>query len=138
LTLTFQGREYSLRSEFLVYNDAAGSLSLDLCKLVQRGQLAPLAAGAKLSWKLVPVRDAAGRVVPGTAGEWNYDLAADKTLPTLTVDAASRNPVFHYDFENGVGPISISNTKWEIVERPDVVGGAPNKALRLVPQAVGR
>src|SRR5690606_6137735 len=59
LKLTFQDREYSLRSEFLDYNDAAGLLSLDLSKMAQRGQLAPLADGAKLSWKLAPVRDAA-------------------------------------------------------------------------------
>jgi hypothetical protein len=136
LRLNFQGQEYSLSSDAFSYNDAAGLLTLDLQKLERTGKLAPLADGTALTWKLSNVRDAVGQGAPDVGGNWTYDLASDKTLPTLAVSAPTREAVLSRTMDEGAGV--VVGGKAEIVERPELFGGAPNKALRVSPIAVGQ
>jgi hypothetical protein len=136
LRLSFQGKEYSLSGDAFSYNDAAGLLTLDLQKLEQSGKLAPLPDGAALSWKLFNVRDAVGQSAPDMSGDWTYELAGDKTLPTLAVSAPAREAVLSRTMDEGAGV--VTGAKAEIVDRPELLGGAPNKALRVSPVAVGQ
>ena len=138
LKLTLQGRDYTLSNPAFTYNEASGRMALDLENLVRQGLQPSLDEGSEVLWKLAGIKDAAGRTVPDVSGNWKYELASDKTLPSVNVDAPTRSAVWHLDFENGLGPVAPINAKPEVVEDKTLAGGRANKVLRLKPQAVGQ
>ncbi len=138
LTITLQGRDYTLSNPAFTYNDASGKMTLDLENLVRQGLLPSLDDGSEVLWKLAGIKDAAGQTVPDVTGNWKYELASDKTLPTLTVDAPTRSAVWRLDFENGIGSGIPVTSRPEIVDDKTLMPGQPNKVLRLFPVAVGQ
>lgn len=138
IKLSLQGKEYSLQESALVYDSSKGVLSLNLQELVRAEKMKPLDEGAAVSWKLFPVRDAAGQSAPEQSGKWFYDRAADKTPPDLALSSPSHPTTLFHTFDKLAGVREVVNAKVEVVDDSTLAGGAPNKVLRVSSQAQGR
>ncbi len=138
LTMTLQGRDYTLSNPAFTYNDASGRMTLDLENLVRQGLLPSLDDGSEVLWKLAGIKDAAGQTVPDVSGNWKYELASDKTLPSVNVDAPTRSAVWRLDFESGIGTAIPMNARPEVVEDKTLLPGQVSKVLRLTPTQVGQ
>ncbi len=112
LAVQVNGKEFSVAASTLQYDRRTNRLSLPARILMENG-VSALDDGARVEWKLRPVRDFAGNVAPEQEGSWNYDRSQDKSGPVVRVESATHAALWLEDFESGPG-------LWRMQEGADV------------------
>ena len=129
LALRVGTHDYNAKSAALIYDSHAGKLTWDAGSAVDGG-FEPLKNGARVDWKLSPIRDFGGNSAPEQSGSWIYDYALDKIGPSVRVSSSTHPALAHFDFENGRRFDALEGATAAVTE-----GGAesasPNHALRI-------
>ncbi len=130
--LAVAGRDYTLADAALKYDVAQEKLHWDAAEALEAGHITPPANGARVDWKLQPVRDFLGRDAEAVEGFWLNDFAQDKAGPKVRLASETHAPFLFDAAENAASWKPQLGVKVTPIERD----GVPNRALRFTNEVV--
>lgn len=125
--LAVAGHDFTLADAALKYDATQEKLLWDAATALNAGQITPPANGARIDWKLQPVRDFLGQEAGATEGFWLNDFAQDKAGPAVRV-TSDTHARFFFDDAQGT---SIWKPQTGVKVTPVEHDGAANRALRF-------